>query len=253
MPERLSYPPGTPSWVDLSTPDPVAARDFYGLLFGWQFDTNKEFGYTTATRKGRNVAGLVAGPIDEPAWTTYFATDDAAKVESLVTPNGGAVTRAPMRIGPLGTMIAWRDPTGAIGGAWQAGSMIGAQLVNETGALVWNEHNSRDLGAAAAFYAAILPVTMQDMSHTDFGYQTLQVQGRDVAGMWQMNAEVPADAAPNWAVYFGVDDTDAAVAAATRIGATLTVPAKDSPYGRWAGFTDPQGASFHVIKTTPDD
>jgi len=253
MPEVLSYSPGTPSWVDLGTPDPAAARDFYGLLFGWQFDTNEEFGYTTASRKGRKVAGMVARPIDEPAWTTYFATDDAPKVAELVTSNGGALTVAPIPVGRLGTMLVWQDPTGAVAGAWQAEAMTGAQLVNETSALVWTELNTRDLDAAAAFYSAILPVTAQDLSKGDFGYQTLQVQGRDVAGMWQMSADVPADVAPNWAVYFGVDDTDLVVAAATRLGATLTAPAKDTPYGRFAGFTDPQGAAFYVIKTTPDE
>ena len=36
MSERTSYEPGTPSWVDLSTPDPAAAKRFYGELFGWE-------------------------------------------------------------------------------------------------------------------------------------------------------------------------------------------------------------------------
>ena len=35
MPERTSYEPGTPSWVDLTTPDPAGAKIFYGELFGW--------------------------------------------------------------------------------------------------------------------------------------------------------------------------------------------------------------------------
>ena len=35
MSERTSYAPGTPSWVDLGTPDPAAAAAFYSGLFGW--------------------------------------------------------------------------------------------------------------------------------------------------------------------------------------------------------------------------
>ena len=35
MPERDGFAPGTPSWVDLATPDVDAAEDFYGELFGW--------------------------------------------------------------------------------------------------------------------------------------------------------------------------------------------------------------------------
>lgn len=34
MPLFTTYPPGTPCWVDLASPDPVASRAFYGELFG---------------------------------------------------------------------------------------------------------------------------------------------------------------------------------------------------------------------------
>jgi hypothetical protein len=37
MPERDGYIPGVPCWVDASEPDPEAALDFYGGLFGWEF------------------------------------------------------------------------------------------------------------------------------------------------------------------------------------------------------------------------
>jgi uncharacterized protein len=35
MPERDSYTPGTPCWVELGTSDIDAAVDFYGGLFDW--------------------------------------------------------------------------------------------------------------------------------------------------------------------------------------------------------------------------
>src|SRR4051794_41303606 len=35
MPEVSEYAPGTPSWVDLASPDPDASARFYGGLFGW--------------------------------------------------------------------------------------------------------------------------------------------------------------------------------------------------------------------------
>ena len=43
-------PPGTPTWVDLMTPDMDGARKFYHALFGWDYDIGgPEFmGYTTA-------------------------------------------------------------------------------------------------------------------------------------------------------------------------------------------------------------
>ncbi len=38
MPQRDGYIPGVPCWVDASEPDPEAAVDFYGALFGWEFE-----------------------------------------------------------------------------------------------------------------------------------------------------------------------------------------------------------------------
>ena len=38
MPERDGYIAGVPCWVDTSQPDPDAAADFYGGLFGWEFE-----------------------------------------------------------------------------------------------------------------------------------------------------------------------------------------------------------------------
>ena len=253
MVERSSYPPGVPSWTDLGTNDPAGARDFYGQLFGWEFDISpdEQTGhYTMVVKAGKNVAGVSGIPVTEqpPAWSTYFATDDVQKVAELVTANGGAIVMGPMAVGPAGSMVMWQDPTGAFAGAWQAGEHTGAQLVNEPGTLTWNELNTRDLAASAAFYTAILPVTAHDMSAEGFLYQTLQVDGRDVAGMWQISAEVPAEVPPHWAVYFSVADADAAVSRAAELGATVSMPAKDSPYGRFAGLLDPQGASFYVIQ-----
>ena len=253
MPERSSYAPGTPSWTDLSTTDPDAARDFYGALFGWDYevDPNEETGhYATARLAGKRVAGVNGMAITEqpPAWATYFATDDVQKLAELVTENGGANVLGPMQIGPAGSMLIWQDPTGAFAGAWQAGEHTGAQLVNEPGTLTWNELNTRDLDASAAFYSAILPVTPHDMSEGDFQYRTLQVDGRDIAGMWKISADVPAEMPPHWAVYFAVADVDATVARAGDLGATVVMPAKESPYGRFVGLRDPQGASFYAIQ-----
>jgi predicted enzyme related to lactoylglutathione lyase len=252
MAERSSYAAGIPSWVDLATTDPAAARDFYGQLFGWDFEIGpEEFGfYTTARKGGRSVAGLVGMPMSDnpPAWTTYFATDDAQQTSELAAANGAAIVVGAMPVGALGTMLVFQDPTGAFAGAWQAGSHTGAQLVNEPGAVTWNELLTRDLDAAIAFYTAILPVTTHDNSEEHFRYQTLQVDGKDVAGLWEATADTPHDTAPHWTVYFAVEDADEAVSRAESLGASVSAAAVDSPYGRFARLSDPQGARFTVIK-----
>jgi predicted enzyme related to lactoylglutathione lyase len=60
----------------------------------------------------------------------------------------------------------------------------------------------------------------------------------------------PADGIPPyWGVYFAVADTDATVAKATELGASVLAEPMDLPdVGRMAALADPQGAAFNVIK-----
>jgi uncharacterized protein len=58
MPHRDGYIPGVPCWVDASEPDPEAALDFYGGLFGWEFrdvmPTSSESRYFIARHEAKS-------------------------------------------------------------------------------------------------------------------------------------------------------------------------------------------------------
>src|SRR4051812_50058745 len=83
MPDVSEYAPGTPSWVDLASPDPDAAAGFYGGLFGWEAVETRPVeetgGYRMLQLGGRNVAGAGPTPGDgQPAvGATYGGPDDA--------------------------------------------------------------------------------------------------------------------------------------------------------------------------------
>ena len=47
------------------------------------------------------------------------------------------------------------DPAGAVLCLWQAGKSIGAEVVNEPGALAWADIATTDAEAAQAFYGAL--------------------------------------------------------------------------------------------------
>ena len=56
------YAPGTPSWVELSSPDPDAAAKFYGGLMGWgttEAGGEESGGYRMFQLKDKNIAGLM--------------------------------------------------------------------------------------------------------------------------------------------------------------------------------------------------
>ena len=254
---KTPYPPGTPCWVDLMAPDVQAAIDFYSDLFGWQGEKGPdEFGgYAVMSLQGKPVAGIApamavdGNPPPPTVWTTYLSTDDADATAAKVTANGGKLLFPVMNVGTVGRMFPAVDPTGAVFGVWQPVDFGGAEIVNEPGAVIWNELNTSDLKAAAAFYQAALGIGFAPMPEMP-EYHELQVEGRTVGGAQGLGNYPPGTPA-HWATYFAVDDADSVVDAAVRAGATLLAPAVDTPVGRIAGIKDPQGGIFMVIKPKP--
>ncbi|MET8750291.1 VOC family protein [Streptomyces sp. NPDC004667] len=252
------YKPGTPCWIDLMVPDQQAALDFYCDLLGWQGEVGpaETGGYSVCTLKGRPVAGIMKtsdpdGTVPEPmpptVWTTYLSTDNIDAALRSVTDAGGSVMMGPMDVMDLGRMAVLAGPTGAVVGLWQPGTFDGAGIVNEHGALIWNELSTGDTAAASAFYSAVLPVTMATTEIPGAeGYIEFKVDGRAVAGMMDLSA-LPPGTPPNWLPYFQVDDADEIQAAATRAGGTVLAPAFDMAVGRIAVLADPQGGVFAVI------
>ena len=51
---------------------------------------------------------------------------------------------------------------------------------------------------------------------------------------------------PSWNVYFDTDDVDQTIAAVTSLGGSVLQPVMDTPYGRLAQVSDPQGAVFSI-------
>lgn len=255
MSERTSYEPGTPCWIDLSTPDQDAAADFYGGLFGWSVveDENAEqtAGYRVATLRDKAIGGVmkIMEEGQPPAWSTYVATDDADATVAKARETGGNVVVEPMDVLDYGRMAFLADPTGAMIGIWQAGKNTGAGLVNEPGSLTWNELNTRDVGAAKDFYGATFGWTFEDEDVPSGGtYTTITLDDNRVGGILDIGARgVPEEVPAHWQVYFAVEDTDATVEQAKAGGGGVMVEPFDVPVGRIAILHDPYRASFAVI------
>ncbi|WP_103890048.1 VOC family protein [Actinacidiphila yanglinensis] len=252
------YKPGTPCWIDLMVPDQQAAIDFYCDLLGWQGEIGpaEQGGYAVCTLKGKPVAGImkamnpdgtVPDPLPPTVWTTYLSTDTIDSTLKSVTEAGGTVLMGPMDVMDLGRMAVISDPTGAAVGLWQAGTFDGAGIVNEHGALIWNELVTADLQAAPAFYSSVLPVTTarSEMPGAE-EYIEFKVDGRAVGGIMDLST-LPSGVPPHWQPYFSADSVDEVQAAAVRAGGSVIAPAFDMAAGRMAVLADPQGGAFAVI------
>lgn len=259
MSERTSYANGVPSWVDLSTSDPDAAKRFYGELFGWTADDagppEETGGYAMFKKGDKLVAGVgpLMGEGQPTVWQTYFAVDDADATAAKAQEAGAQVLVAPMDVMEAGRMAVIMHPGAGVFGLWQAGMHKGAQLVNEPGAVTWNELQSRDVDGAKALLSATFGHTFEDSEMEGMTYAMLLVDGQRVGGMMPTPPGVPAGVPSFWLTYFGVDDADATSALARERGGSVIMEPMTMPgVGRFGVLTDPQGATFAVIQGESD-
>jgi predicted enzyme related to lactoylglutathione lyase len=242
------YEPGRPCWVDLVTSDPDGAREFYGGLFGWTFDVGgPETGsYTYCLVGGLRAAGMVGQPVETmaPAWTTYLATHDVDATAARIPHAGGAIRMGPADAGPAGRVVIASDPAGALIGAWQAGEHPGAQVTDAPGSVVWSELRSADLDTVMPFYAQAFGHIWQEADMPGWSRYATFAVGDQLGG-----GATPSDSqAAGWLTYFAVADIREVTTTIERLGGSVTTPPVDSPFGRWASVSDPQGAAFAVLE-----
>lgn len=255
MPERTKYAPGTPSWTDLQTTDPGAAKSFYAALFDWEFedlptghdaDGNPAF-YSMARKNGKDVAAIAPLPMPgvPPHWNTYITVVDVDATAAQVAGAGGTVVMDAFDVMDAGRMALVADPTGAMFCLWTAKNSIGAHLVNEHGTLSWNELMTADVPAAAAFYEKLLGWGANTQGTPEMEYTEFKLGDRSIGGAMKP----PMPGMPSvWGIYFATDDTDKTAELATANGGTVIQGPMDIEPGRMAVLADPTGAMFSVIK-----
>jgi predicted enzyme related to lactoylglutathione lyase len=282
MPERDGYIPGVPCWIDTSQPDPEASVPFYAGVFGWEIEDVMPPGsdgrYFIARIRGGDVAGIGSIPAGAPqtaTWNTYVWVDSADATASAVRDAGGALLMEPFDVGDSGRVAVCADPDGAVIFAWQPKEHRGARVVNEHGALNFNNLATRDVDAAEAFYGAVfgwhvmaldggqqawaLPGYGDHLEERDPGIRKRISEFGGPPGFEDVVATVmpirpdQSDVRPHWSVTFGVDDADAVAAKAAELGGTLIARPFDAPWVRMSVIADPQGATFIASQFVPEN
>ena len=253
MPTRDDAPIGAPCWIDLFTSDMAGSRRFYEQLFGWTAEEpNEEFGgYVNFQREGARVAGAMTNSGEDATpdrWSVYLAVEDAEQAVEAVQANGGQVFVPAMDVGDLGRMAVTADVGGAAIGLWQPGTHRGFTTIGEPGAPSWFELHTRDYESTIEYYRNTFGLGAQVESDTaEFRYSTLTVGDDPVAGVMDATDMLADGAPPQWVVYFGVDDCEAALARVGELGGSILSGPEDSPYGRLATIADPTGAQCKLV------
>ncbi|MBC9727919.1 VOC family protein [Streptomyces sp. TRM68367] len=250
------HPEGAPCWADAMFTDLEGAKSFYGDVLGWTFaEASTVYGnYTEAYSGGKAVAAVVPpmpGQEGQSQWCLYFAADDAAATAARIRDNGGEVLMEPMQVGDFGTMCLARDPGGVVFGLWQAGTHEGFEAeTGQPGAFTWAEVFTREPEKSDAFFPALFGYKAQQMQDDAMDFRVYNLGERPALGRMQMTDDFPPEVQPYINVYFSVQDCDDAVARATKLGGVLRFGPMDTPFGRFAALSDPQGANFSLIDTT---
>jgi predicted enzyme related to lactoylglutathione lyase len=116
------------------------------------------------------------------------------------------------------------------------------------GMFSWFELQTPDVASAKKFYKGLFGWKTTEMKMPGMKYTTLSVGKDEVAGMMALPPQGKKKMPPQWGVYITVDDVDATVKKAAKLGGKVVVAPTDIPgVGRFSVLLDPQGAMVSVI------
>ena len=259
MAEFTSHAPGTFSWPELATTDQKGGVTFYRQLFGW--DVNEQpIGptetYSMFQMRGKPVGAAYTMRPEErqtgapPHWNNYVTVKNVDDSTKKVPALGGNVLAPPFDVMDVGRMAVVQDPTGAVFQLWEPKKHIGAQILNEPGALCWTELTTSDTKAAETFYTQLFGWTAKHSAPSAvMEYTEFSVNGTPSIGMMAKPKEMPAHIPSYWMPYFQVPNVDASASKAKELGGRVMVGPADIPNtGRFVILVDPQGAVFALYQ-----
>jgi predicted enzyme related to lactoylglutathione lyase len=257
MPIVTEHPHGSPCWFELGTTDQDAAKQFYSQMFGWSIHDNPMGPaevYTIFRLNGHDAGSAYTLPARlteqgvAPHWGIYFAApnvdEDAAKVPEL----GGSLVQKPFDVMENGRMAICQDPGGATFSLWQAQTHIGVGVFGDPNSVCWAELATWDTSKARDFYTGLFGWKTKGAANmATYVEYTVDGNSWPSGGLLPMN-EQWGSMPSHWAIYFLVEDCDAAAARVNELGGAARMGPFDAPgVGRIAAMADPQGAAFYLI------
>ena len=253
MTDRQSLP-GKFVWFELISRDPKRAQTFYRDVLGWKVQAfpmgDQTYEMIVA---GDTMIGGYASPRSDrqPShWISYVSVEDVDGAVRAAAANGGKVVDAPYEIPGVGRTARIADPQGAEICPFKNAMGDPADEDASQGRFFWNELHTTDTAKALAFYEKVVGFSSRAMDMGPGGtYHILEKHGVGRGGATsQMAPGVP----PHWLPYVFVDDPDATIAKAKKLGATIQFGPEDIPgVGRLGVLQDPTGAVLAVMKPRP--
>jgi uncharacterized protein len=233
-------------WHEQVSDDPKHAQSFYTELFGWDVEVFKpgEFDYTMISSGGQSHGGfskaLEGAP--PPHWLGHVHVESVDETVEKAKKAGGKIAFGPMDMPEVGRFAIIVDPQGAFVAAYQPAG----EGPSSSGVFVWDELGTQDIEGSKRFYGEVFGWKTKDMGEQYGGYNIWSTGDSDLGGLMTM----PDKSIPSmWIPYVAVEDADATVAKAQKLGGSTVMGPMDVPdIGRIAVLRDAQGATFGIIK-----
>ena len=259
--------PGKIIWHDLLADAPDQTREFYGALFGWEFEpVPGGVNYELIRHRGRLIGGMVdqnrlpKRDRDISQWVVVMSVSDIdVAVDSLLAA-GGRVYTQPASLGDRGDIAVVADPGGALLALLQTrdGDPADREATIPTGGFLWDELWSEDPPLSSQFYRSLAPL-VEEIKQLEgvqgaVDYRVLSSESRPRLGI--RSHPDPSAFPATWVSYLRVADEEELANLLARVellGGTILVPALRRPGGgSVAVITDPSGAGI-ALQTWPGD
>jgi len=260
--ERL---PGKIIWRDLLTHDLEGSKEFYGSLFGWEFESignESGFGSDSAYTLIRHNGNLIGGMIDTVAlngkddisqWVVVMSVGDVDKAAAEFAAGGGEVITPPTDLKRRGRLAVVRDAEGALLGLLQTrdGDPVDDEPVID--GFLWDELWTSDIDSATAFYTGVTSLQVDERNIE-------REQGENVSYRLLKSAETPRvgimpnpleELGPVWVSYLRVESPADIAAKVDALGGRVIVEAQARAIGGEVAFVaGPSGAGI-ALQTWP--
>jgi predicted enzyme related to lactoylglutathione lyase len=108
--------------LELTTPDRPVAKEFYGKLFGWNFQDHDMGGgmvYSTFTTDNGPGGGIFTMPGAPTDWLPYVGVAEINAATEKAISLGAKLLRGPQEVPGRGMFSIMIDPTGAAIALWE--------------------------------------------------------------------------------------------------------------------------------------
>lgn len=234
-------------WFEINTHNPDQARAFYSELLGWGTQDMDMGGtpYTMFTAGETHESGVVPMASDDPRadhWSSYLVVEDVDAAVARAQALGGRLTVKPMDM-PPGRMAGVEDANGVPVYLFK-GNDPGEPggYTRGLGRFHWNELRVDDIEKARTFYGDLIGYQVETMETPAGPYLLLNSNGHPHGGVAKAEGE------RRWLPWVEVDDCQAAVARAERLGGAIIAAPTEVPHvGVIARIQDPGGAELGLI------